>query len=565
MKKEKIAVGYIRVSRLGTKYEEKESPRMQENEIKAYCKRENYTLTHIYQDLDYTGGNDERPDFKLLFHDIESEGEVDAVIVYNLSRFSRNLMDVKTYLERLDNNNVSFISCTEPIFNQQDPSLKNFMINLFGTIAEYQRDQIRQTVKHSMLSKSKSGVHLGGKVLFGYKLNDERKYVIEEDKAKVVQFIFNRYLDGQSPAKISEEISTMNIVDPNLKFEADTIRAILSNEKYTGKYVYGRDRYNELEGEDGEYDEDNEEFTIIHNNHPSIITKQQFLLVQEEVKKRGKNNKKATELENVRGKNLLTGKVRCGYCGSHYYVSSSSSAKTYYYYMCSDNNDFPCKQKKIRKIQLENVIFNALEEKVTKEELFDFYREEYSRVEDQIAVNSENIPIIKKKIKDLEKMKNYYNEKMKRAFDKEDYEMEHEYEKNVKKYVKEINDLHQRLLDHAIQFERKDIPDVEEIIQTFNEENFNKILFLKSLTFSTVKKIMASVIEEIVIDDIGNSDKSKISIKYHNGEVEDYEIQRGLRNLPEEDQFDDQEFEYESLILITNVMKQMKENGWDDE
>jgi site-specific DNA recombinase len=569
LSKNKLAVGYIRVSRLGTKFQEKESPEMQRKQIKEYCEKQGYTLKHIYEDLNYTGGNAERPDFKIMFQDIESQGEIDAVIVYNLSRFSRNLTDIRDYLNRLDQYNVNFISCTEPFFQTENSGMRSFMINIFGAIAEFQREQIREMVRKSMLSKSESGVHMGGKVLFGYKVDrDTLEYSIDEEKGKIVQYIYENYLKGKSPAKIAEEISAngMSSVDDNVKFDEATIRSILSNEKYSGQYIYGKTK-NRKDGK-GKDKVNKKDWIIINNNHPAIINLDLFKSVQNEINKRSKKKNEKDEDKDVTGKNLLTGKIRCGQCRSHYYVSSSTSVseKIYFYYMCSKSSEgIKCKQKKVRKVQLEEIVFKALEQVVPIEQLYQFYREEYKGIENRIEIDFKKIKIIRKKINDLIKsrdsiwsmLEDAYTNKEKNSF------MIPKYQDRLNKVDLEIDELNKKIRLQGILFEQKDIPNVEDIIIASGYEEQDVISFLKGLTFETIKKVIDIYIEEILITDKGNSNQSTLLIKFRNSVTIEHEISRRQRNLSDENEYNDDDSEYESLILITNVMTQMKEEGWE--
>ena len=97
------AVAYVRVSKL---LEDKLSDKMQENEIKNFCKRHNYKVVKVFTDLDLSGSETEkRTAFNDMFKYIEDKKDtlekVDAVVCYNLSRFSRSISDTNIYMSRL--------------------------------------------------------------------------------------------------------------------------------------------------------------------------------------------------------------------------------------------------------------------------------------------------------------------------------------------------------------------------------------------------------------------------------------------------------------------------------
>lgn len=199
----KKAIVYKRTSEMGPNFHEKISIEAQMNEIEGYCERKNYEIVKSFVDKNYSGGNDNRPDFQLMYSFLEEHHkEIDAVVVYNLSRFSRNLTDLKEYLKILDKYDIDFLSVMEP-FCELSGSARGFMVNILGSVAELQREQNAEIVRSAMMLKSRQGKHMGGKVPYGYKVSKESgKYEIVEGKAGVVRYIFNSYLEGKKTTQI---------------------------------------------------------------------------------------------------------------------------------------------------------------------------------------------------------------------------------------------------------------------------------------------------------------------------------------------------------------------------
>ena len=76
-------------------------------------------LRQRYDDGGYTGGNMQRPALKRLISDIEP-GQVNCVIVYQVDRLSRSLLDFAKMMQTFDERKVSFVSVT-----QQSPPTKS--------------------------------------------------------------------------------------------------------------------------------------------------------------------------------------------------------------------------------------------------------------------------------------------------------------------------------------------------------------------------------------------------------------------------------------------------------
>lgn len=77
---------------------------------------------------------------------------------------------------------------------------------------------------------------------YGYTINPDGELEINPDKAKVVSWIFERYLAGDSLGKIAAGLEKQSIPSPTgrPKWNREAIDKLLSNEKYTGRYYYRR-------------------------------------------------------------------------------------------------------------------------------------------------------------------------------------------------------------------------------------------------------------------------------------------------------------------------------------
>lgn len=550
----KKAIVYKRTSEMGPNFHEKISIEAQMNEIKGYCERKNYEIVESFVDKNYSGGNDNRPDFQLMFAFLEEHHkEIDAVVVYNLSRFSRNLTDLKEYLKILDKYDIDFLSVMEP-FCELSGSARGFMINILGSVAELQREQNAEIVRSAMMLKSRQGKHLGGKVPYGYKVNRESgKYEIIEEKAEVVRYIFNSYLEGKNPTQIAEEIKSAR-AKSEVKLNESSIATILTNEKYIGKYEYGKTKNNP----NGKGKKSMENWVVINNNHPAIISREIFEQVQKERVNR-RIIKEVKDQKPSKGQKLLTGLIRCGCCGSHYYVSSSTrDYKDYYYYMCSDKK---CSQKKIRKVQLEHIVLQSISEILDPEVLKRFYKEEYEKIVKRISISLEYDRYTYKKIQDLIKEKNIYLDVITNEIKQEVSILTNDYKERVSKINKQISELEKQVCRNNIKFFKGDLPNTNQILEALDDSIYN-LEFLETFSFETIKKLVKYFIEEIIITDKSNSSESSVEIQFK-GDIPPVRvpIKRGQRNLPEELEFSDDDYEYDSLILITNVISQMKELG----
>ena len=97
------AIGYVRVSRVGSRSGDSFiSPDLQRASIERICEREGLTLLDVVEELDASAGQGKsRPGWDSVIERIE-RGEAEALLVWNLDRFSRSITDGFKAIERIE-------------------------------------------------------------------------------------------------------------------------------------------------------------------------------------------------------------------------------------------------------------------------------------------------------------------------------------------------------------------------------------------------------------------------------------------------------------------------------
>ncbi len=123
---------------------------------------------------------------------------------------------------------------------------------------------------------------------YGYDINPDGELAINPDEAKVVRWIFERYIAGDSLGKIATGLEKQGISSPTgrLKWNREAIDKLLSNEKYTGRVLLQKTVSTgavqiENDGLMGRY--------LYTDTHEAIISDEIFMAVQQEKLKRTKN------------------------------------------------------------------------------------------------------------------------------------------------------------------------------------------------------------------------------------------------------------------------------------
>ena len=177
-----------------------------------FAERNDLKIVDTYIDRAMTGTNDHRPEFQRMLSDSDKPQIWDIVLVYALDRFGRNSIEVAVNKQRLKKNNKILISATQRTSMNIDGSqnldgiiLENVMIRL----AEYYSAELSQKIRRGMNESRQKGNYTGGFVLFGYRV-ENKKLVIHEDEAQIVRQIFSDYASNKKVTNILKELQDKN-------------------------------------------------------------------------------------------------------------------------------------------------------------------------------------------------------------------------------------------------------------------------------------------------------------------------------------------------------------------
>ncbi len=202
----------------------------------ASQRAEGWTLVpDCYDDGGYSGGTLERPGLKRLLADIE-EGCVDVVVVYKIDRLSRSLMDFAKLVEAFERNNVTFVSVTQS-FNTTT-SMRRLTLNILLSFAQFEREVIGERIRDKFAASRKKGMWMGGYVPYGYRV-ENRKLVIDEQKAATVRMIFERFVTTGSATVLARQLNTEGVTTRTGRLiDKGFLYKLLNNQVYIGMAVH---------------------------------------------------------------------------------------------------------------------------------------------------------------------------------------------------------------------------------------------------------------------------------------------------------------------------------------
>lgn len=362
-------------------------------ECKRYAELNDYNVINTYIDRAKSGTKDNREEFLKMIEDSKKK-EFKYIIVYQLDRFARNRYDSAIYKKELKTRDIRVLSSRENITEDASGVLMESMLE---GMAEYYSLELGQKVRRGMNYNGENFYYNGGTVPLGFKLQEitinienslkpiiKKKYILDNEKASIVQKIFEMYANG---SKMVEIISTLNSLGVktayNKSFNKSSIRRILENKKYIGTYTY-----NGIETSDA---------------IPRIVSDELFNRVQMELVKNGL----APSRNRAKNEYLLTGKLYCGDCKEKM-TGTSGTSKTkelHTYYICKNSKAHKnCTKKRIKKDYLEDLVVLFAKRTLTNENINKIAK----KIVD-IANNEQNNQVLKtinKNIKENEKKKN---------------------------------------------------------------------------------------------------------------------------------------------------------------
>lgn len=197
-------------------------------------------LREQYDDGGVSGGTLERPGLKALMQDIE-EGLVDVVVVYKIDRLSRSLADFAKLVEVFDRTGVTFVSVTQQ-FNTTT-SMGRLTLNILLSFAQFEREVTAERIRDKVAASRKKGIWMGGVPPYGYRV-ENRKLIIDEEKAEHIRWIFARFVEIGSATELARQIDTRGLLTPNgNRIDKKYLYRLLNNRAYIGEAVHKGESY----------------------------------------------------------------------------------------------------------------------------------------------------------------------------------------------------------------------------------------------------------------------------------------------------------------------------------
>lgn len=207
----------------------------------------------VFEDRALSGATMVRPSFEAMMRLATSTPpKLDAIVTEDMSRISRDFADSAAVFKRLQFSRVPLLGVSDGIDTSARGAKMAFTFSSMKN--DLYLDDLREKTIRGMEGRAIAGMSTGmlpfgfcssaitdryGKIT-GYKIE------LHPERAAIVRWMFAAYISGASLSMIATDLVRRGVDSPRAHtrhitkgWSAETIRAILRNEKYLGRWTYG--------------------------------------------------------------------------------------------------------------------------------------------------------------------------------------------------------------------------------------------------------------------------------------------------------------------------------------
>ena len=246
-----------------------------------------WELVGIFADEGVSGTSyRRRAGFKRML-EAAGRGEIDLILTKSISRFARNTVDALTVTRELKAENVEVFFEKENISSFDMKS--ELIFTILSSVAQEESRSISENVRWGIQRRMEAGrIVVPYKSFLGYDKGKDGRPEINEEEAEIVRRIFREFLEGGMLRGIARGLTVERIRTPRgkEKWSPETIRGILTNEKYQGDAILGKTYVEDFLTKKVKKNHGERKQVYLKNSHPAIISRATFRKTQREMKSR---------------------------------------------------------------------------------------------------------------------------------------------------------------------------------------------------------------------------------------------------------------------------------------
>jgi DNA invertase Pin-like site-specific DNA recombinase len=319
----------------------------------------------VLADHAVSGASLQRPAFERLMELATAKPRrIDAIVVEDVSRLSRDFADAADLFKRLRYHEVALLGVADGIDSTAANGKVTYTVK--SMVAEMYLDDLRDKTLRGLQGRARAGYSTGG-LAFGFRSVAEldargevvgHRIEVNPERAEVIRRIFRDYLDGHSLAGIAARLNREGVANPRAGtrhatrgWGMGTIRAMLHNERYTGAWSFGERRWVKAPGTNKRRPRPATDREIIRQDRPElrVIDEPTWCAVQERLAgvrakytRADDGSPKGRALGGRGAAHPLSGLLVCGDCGHPLIIYGGSSSSGGPRYRCPDNRKGMC-------------------------------------------------------------------------------------------------------------------------------------------------------------------------------------------------------------------------------
>ena len=490
---EKITALYCRLSQDDALDGESNSITNQKALLSKYATEHGFRNIQFFIDDGYSGTSFQRPGFQEMMKYVE-DYSVSTLIVKDLSRLGREY----SYMGRLQDfifpaYDVRFIAVNDDVDSAKGENDFAVFKNVFN---DYYAKDTSKKIRAVVKMRGEAGEHLASNPPYGYIKDpqDKKKWVVDEEAAKVVRRIFNLCIAGKGPMQIAKILTADRVLTvtayhagqkgwampENLyRWNTNAVLRILERQEYTGCTVNFKTYTKSLKFKK-RMENPVENQRVFEDTQPAIIEKGQW--------ERGQELRKSKRRPTKTGRtSMFSGLLYCADCGAKLYFCTCNTYKddSQNHFVCSNykSNTGSCKIHYIREQVLYRIVLETIQRTLVYVRMFrkDFKLEMLAQDEEirkaELAEKRKALSGAKKRMEDLDRIIQHIYEdnvlgklsdsrylKLSRQYEKEQAELEQlaaVLEREIETQAGQVSDVNEflKLVDKYL-----DIPELDAAI-----------------------------------------------------------------------------------------------------
>jgi DNA invertase Pin-like site-specific DNA recombinase len=433
-----------------------------------------------FTDNGFTGTNYNRPGFQELIERVRV-GEIDCVIVKDLSRLGRNYIDTGNFIEKIcPMLNLRLIAINDGYDTAFKSSSADMSMSVMNIANDMYAKDISRKVCSALQGKIERGEYIGNYAPYGYMKDplDKNHLIPDPVLVPVVNRIFEMRASGMGIGSIATILNQEDVPSPGryryengiitnnnkkgtgLLWNRHVLTDLLKNVVYIGNLAQARCRSALYKGIPFHFTNE-DEWILVENTHEGIVPKEIFEKVQM-VNQRNSEAHKGNagkysylpKAVNIYGKRLI-----CADCGAVIKLCRSISTKkdkAYFTFKCPtfvEHRERGCSDKSISQSEMDEAVLATIQIHI---KLFIKHKEVIVKLQAKEQRESKRYNT-EKDIRDLEK-KIQQRESLRTGLYmdlKEGLIDEEEYQFSKVTYSKEISELQQHLVELKAQIDEE--------------------------------------------------------------------------------------------------------------